>query len=71
MYPVYCVVGVSSTVLFTQEVRHTVDCSEVGLPLHQTLSIWLGIQFSQRNGQIKDRNAKKNGIFSAWHDPET
>ena len=27
--------------------------------LYQTLSIWLGIQFRQRNGQIKDRKPKK------------
>ena len=34
--------------------------------INQTLIIWLGIQFSQRNGQIKDGKPKKN-----WHDPET
>ena len=40
--------------------------------LDQAMGIWLGIQFRQRNSQIKDRKPKKNcGIFLAWQDPET
>ena len=38
----------------------------------QTLSIWLGIQFRQRYGQIKDTIPPfKKKIFLAFHDPET
>ena len=32
---------------------------------------WLGIQFRQRYGQIKDRMPNIFWIFLAWHDPET
>ena len=42
-----------------------------GLYIYQTLSIWLGIQFRQRYGQIKYRRPKFVWIFLAWHDPET
>ena len=37
----------------------------------QTLSNWLGIQFRQRYGPIKDRRPIFFWIFLACHDPET
>ena len=41
------------------------------LTVDQTLSIWLGIQFRQRNSQIKDWRPNFFWICLAWHDPET
>ena len=39
--------------------------------IHQTLNIWLGIQFRQRDGQIKDRKPNIFFFVVAWHYPET
>ena len=41
------------------------------LCLNQTLSIWLGIQFSQRYSQIKDWRPNIFLEYFALHDPET
>ena len=54
--------GLHSTLHYTRQYPHICN-PPPNIAIHHTLSILLGIQFSQRNGHVADRMQNKIVIF--------